>query len=69
MIREDLVLEIVRLYNYKRTGLNIKSRINDALGILVDGDGTELKGFGKWIRFVDAEVDRRLLDKIYHKPS
>lgn len=66
MTREDLVLEIARLYNYKRTGSNIKSRINEAVDILVDEDCAELEEAGTWTQFVDADVDRRLLDRIYN---
>ncbi|MBC9987939.1 DUF4011 domain-containing protein [Haloferax sp. AS1] len=65
MTREDLVLEIARLYNYQRTGSNIKNRINDAVDVLIDEGGAQLDETGNRIGFVDTDIDQQLLNRIY----
>jgi len=65
MTREDLVLEVARLYNYQRTGSNIKNRINAAIDVLVGEGCARLDESNDRIEFVDANVDQQLLNRIY----
>ncbi|MDL0135970.1 DUF4011 domain-containing protein [Halobacterium salinarum] len=65
MTREDLVLEIARLYNYQRTGSTIKDRINDAIDVLVGEGCARIDEANDRIEFVDTDVDKRLLDRVY----
>jgi len=65
MTREDLVLEIARLYNYQRTGSNIKDRINDAIDVLASEGCARIDERNDRIEFVDTNADKRLLDRVY----
>jgi very-short-patch-repair endonuclease len=61
MTRDDLVLEIARLYGYQRTGSTIKAHID----ILVSEDCAELDASDATVEFIDVDADRILLDRIY----
>lgn len=65
MTREDLVLEIARLYGYQRTGSKIKNRINDAVDILLSEGCARLDASDETIEFIDVDADRLLLNRIY----
>ena len=65
MTRDDLVLEIARLYGYQRTGSKIKNHINNAVDILVSEGCAEFGESDETIEFIDVNSDRILLDRIY----
>ncbi|OYR94398.1 hypothetical protein DJ71_02035 [Halorubrum sp. E3] len=65
MTREDLVLEIARLYGYQRTGSKIRAHINDAIDILVSENCAKLSASGETIECIDVNADRILLNRIY----
>jgi hypothetical protein len=65
MSKDDLVLEIARLYNYERMGSNIKSHINDAVDILIDTGCAKLDQTTQQIEYSDVDVDDRLLHNVY----
>lgn len=65
MTREDLVLEIARLYGYQRTGSKIRTHINDAVDMLISEDCAKLGASGETIEFIDVDADRILLNRIY----
>lgn len=65
MSKDDLVLEIARLYNYDRMGSNIKSHINDAVDLLVDTGCAKLDQTTQQIEYSDVDVDNRLLRNVY----
>ena len=63
--REDLVLEIERLYGYQRTGSKIRAHINDPVDILISEDCAKLGASGETIESIDVDADRILLNRIY----
>lgn len=65
MSREDLVLEIARLYGYDRIGSNIRSNINDAVDLLVDTGCANFDQPNQRIEYLDVDVDDRLLSRTY----
>ncbi len=65
MSREDLILEITRLYGYQRIGSNIKDRVGDAVSVLVSEGCAELSDDGESVIYVDVDAVSRLLDRIY----
>lgn len=64
MTREDLVLEVARLYGFSRTGSKIKSRINSAVDLLIQV-GTASKGADGMIAYEDMDIDNCLLVTVY----
>lgn len=65
MSKEDLVLEIARLYNYERMGSNIKSEISAAVELLIDTGCAQSDETTQQIEYLDVDVDNRLLRHIY----
>jgi very-short-patch-repair endonuclease len=65
MTKEDLILEIARLYNYERTGSKIKNRISDAVDVLVETGCARVDPSSQRLEYVEADVDERLLNRIY----
>lgn len=65
MQRDDLILEVTRLYEYQRIGSKIESRIDDAVALLVSEDCAEAHEDGSEIRYVDVDATERLLDRVY----
>jgi hypothetical protein len=64
MTREDLVLEVARLYGFNRTGSNIKSRINSAVDLLIQTESAS-KDADSMIVYEDVDIDDRLLVTVY----
>lgn len=64
MSREDLILEVARLYNYQRVGANIKERAGDAVDVLVEEECAEMMDEG-YVSYLDVDAVTRLLDRIY----
>lgn len=65
MSREDLVLEVARLFGWERRGLKIKSRINEAVELLIAIGAATVDEDGDRIEYVEVDIDTRLLDRIY----
>lgn len=69
MTREDLVLEVARLIGYQRRGQNITDRIDAAIDVLLEEGcaSTDIGADGstEMIEFVDADIDRVLLNRVY----
>jgi len=65
MRREDLILEIARLYDYQRIGSKIKERTDEAVDVLLTEGCAELSNDGKYVRYVDVDARSRLLDRVY----
>lgn len=62
MIKEDLQLEIARLYGHERMGPNIQSHISDAVEVLIQTGCGEYDQATQRVEYTDVDVDRRLLD-------
>ncbi|WP_115864978.1 DUF4011 domain-containing protein [Halorussus litoreus] len=62
MTREDLILETARLYDYQRTGKNIKSYLDYAVTKLVEAGGATQE---ENLEYVEKEIDTVLLDDVY----
>lgn len=65
MSREDLILEIARLYEYQRIGSNIKARTDDAVDVLLSEGCAELGDDGEYVTYVDVDAESRLLNRVY----
>jgi very-short-patch-repair endonuclease len=69
MTREDLVLEVARLIGYHRRGQNITDRIDAAIDVLLEEECASTAigadGSTEMIEFVEADIDRVLLNRVY----
>jgi very-short-patch-repair endonuclease len=65
MTREDLILEIARLYGYQRIGSNIKDRTDDAVDVLLAEGCAESSDNGEYVNYLDVDAASRLLDRVY----
>jgi len=60
MTREDVVVEVARLFGYARTGSRIEARLTECVDQLVDAGAAEETDAGR-LAAVDCDVDRALL--------
>lgn len=67
MTRDDLVLEVARLFEYSRRGERITDRINEAIDLLVSLSCAAESSVGgeSTVSHVDVDANARLLDQIY----
>jgi len=66
MTKEDLVLEIARLYGFDRIGSNIREQITDAVDLLIEAGCANFDQPNQRIEYRDVDVDKLLLSRIYH---
>lgn len=65
MQREDLILEIARLFEYQRIGSKIKERTDRAIELLIDVGCAELDNDGEYVNYIDVDASSRLMSRIY----
>lgn len=64
MTRDDLILEVARLYGFSRTGSSIKSRISSAVDLLVNVGGASEDTSGT-VTHESIAVEDQLLSTVY----
>lgn len=65
MRKEDLILEVARLYGYQRIGSKIRGRTDDSVSILLAEGCAELSDDGEFVTYVEVDATSKLLARVY----